>query len=69
MTQLFEKLLSLPKSLYASMKFFPMFQALRIPILVRYNTNLTCLSGKVIINSGGGKNSYADHWFWTGWNH
>lgn len=54
MTQLFEKLLSLPKSLYASMKFFPMFQALRIPILVRYNTNLTCLSGKVIINSGGG---------------
>lgn len=53
MTHLMEKLLSLPKSLYVSMKFFPLLQAIRIPILVRYNTKLTSLCGTVKCNSGG----------------
>lgn len=60
--------MSLPKSLYVSMKFlfFPILQALRIPILVRYDTKLTSLSGIVKFNSGG-KNSNIDHWLWTSW--
>lgn len=53
MKHLIEKILSLPKSIYVSMKFFPFSQALRIPILVRYNTKLTSLSGTVKFNSGG----------------
>lgn len=55
MKHLIEKILSLPKSIYVSMKFFPFSQALRIPILVRYNTKLTSLSGTVKFNSGGGR--------------
>ena len=60
--------MSLPKSLYVSMKFlfFPILQALRIPILVRYDTKLTSLSGIVKINSVV-KNSNIDHWLWTSW--
>lgn len=55
MKHLIEKFMSLPKSLYVSMKFlfFPILQALRIPILVRYDTKLTSLSGIVKFNSGG----------------
>lgn len=52
MKHLIEKKLSLPKNLYVSMKFFPILQALRIPILVRYDTKLTSLSGTVKFNSG-----------------
>lgn len=53
MKHLAEKLFSLPKSLYVSMKLFPIHQAFRIPILVRFNTKLTCLTGNVKIKSGG----------------
>ena len=53
MKHLIEKILSLPKSLYVSSRFFPLVQAIHIPILVRYNTKLTSLSGSVKINSGG----------------
>lgn len=67
MKHLIEKILSLPKSIYVSMKFFPFSQALRIPILVRYNTKLTSLSGTVKFNSGGGKNCNVDHWLWSSW--
>ena len=69
MKHLIEKFMSLPKSLYVSMKFlfFPILQALRIPILVRYDTKLTILSGTVNFNSGGGKNRNVDHWLWTSW--
>lgn len=67
MKHLIEKILSLPKSLYVSMKFFPLVQAIRIPILVRYDTKLTSLSGTVKFNSGGGKNSNVDYWLWTSW--
>lgn len=67
MKHLIEKIQSLPKSLYVCMRFFPLLQALRIPILVRYNTKLKSLSGSVKFNSGGGKNSNADHWLWPSW--
>lgn len=53
MKHLIEKIQSLPKSLYVCMRFFPLLQALRIPILVRYNTKLKSLSGSVKFNSGG----------------
>lgn len=55
MKQTIEKILSIPKSLYVSWKFFPLPQAIRIPILVRYNTKLVDLRGTVKINSGGVK--------------
>lgn len=55
MKHLIENILSLPKSLYVSMKFFPLVQAIRIPILVRYDTKLTSLSGTVKFNSRGGQ--------------
>ena len=55
MKHLAEKLFSLPKSLYVSMKLFPIHQAFRIPILVRFNTKLTCLTGNVKIKSGGAR--------------
>lgn len=67
MKHLIEKILSLPKSLYVSLRFFPLVQAIRIPILVRYNTKLTSLSGLVKVNSGGGKNGNVDHWLWPSW--
>lgn len=58
--------MSLSKSLYVCMKFFPILQALRIPMLVRYDTKQTSLSGIVKFNSGG-KNCNIDHWLWTSW--
>lgn len=67
MKHLIENILSLPKSLYVSMKFFPLVQAIRLPILVRYDTKLISLSGTVRFNSGGGKNSNVDHRLWTSW--
>lgn len=58
--------MSLPKSLYVCMKFIPIPPALRIPMLVRYDTKQTSLSGIVKFNSGS-KNSNIDHWLWTSW--
>lgn len=54
-----EKILSIPKSFWVSLHFFPLKDAIRLPILVRYNTKLNSLKGAVISNSGGGKNSHA----------
>lgn len=53
MTEIFEKILSLPKSLYVSLRFFPLKEALGLPVLVRYNCKLLSLKGGVVIKSGG----------------
>lgn len=47
-----ELIRSIPKSLYLSLKYYSFKEALRLPILVRYNTRLVSLKGKII---GGGK--------------
>lgn len=54
---LLEKLLSIPKSLYVCLKLFRLKDALKLPILVRYNCCLVSLSGKVNVKkcSGGVK--------------
>ena len=39
---------SIPKSFYLSLKYYPFKQALKLPILVRYNTRLVSLKGKII---------------------
>lgn len=48
-----EKLLSLPKSLYVGFRLFGFKDALRLPILVRYNTKLLSLNGLIKVNQGG----------------
>lgn len=48
----FELIRSIPKSLYLSLKYYSFKEALRLPILIRYNTRLVSLKGKII---GGGK--------------
>lgn len=45
-----ETLLSLPKSLYVNLRLLPFKQAIRLPIMVRYNTILRRLSGRCIIS-------------------
>ena len=49
--ELFFEIISLPKSLYVCLRLLPFYQAIRIPILVRYNTRLYDLSGKVELNA------------------
>lgn len=48
--KLFEIILSIPKSLYVCFRLLPFSQAIRLPILVRYNCNLISLRGKVTLN-------------------
>ena len=43
-----EKILSIPKSFWVSLHFFPLKDALKLPVLVRYNTSLMSLKGKII---------------------
>ena len=50
------KILSIPKSLYVCLRLLPMRQAIRLPLLVRYNTALKRLSGRVDIDD-----KYARH--------
>lgn len=48
----FVKLLSIPKSIYVSVKLLGwggVKYALKLPIFVRYNCVLNCLDGKVIV--------------------
>lgn len=44
-----EKAISLPKSIYVSFRLFPFLQALKIPILCRYNVKCVSLRGRVSI--------------------
>lgn len=50
-----ELCLSLPKSLWVSFHYFSWRKALRLPILVRYNTSIKYLQGKIILS-----NDFAD---------
>lgn len=52
MNKILEHILSIPKSFYVSLKYFSLKDAVKLPIMVRYNTVLLGLKGK-IINSGG----------------
>ncbi|WP_278908486.1 acyltransferase [Leyella stercorea] len=47
-----EKMFSIPKSFWVSLHFFPLKDALKLPILVRYNTSLLSLKGKVVAQGG-----------------
>lgn len=58
-----EHIFSIPKSFYVSLKYFPFKEAIKLPIMVRYNTVLLGLNGK-IVNSRGGKIRYVENWFW-----
>lgn len=51
-----DKILSIPKSLWVSLHFFPVKEAIRLPILVRYNTKIVSLKGRVK-HLGGGVNA------------
>lgn len=61
MKPLLEKLLSIPKSFWVSIHYFPLTEALKLPIMVRYNTCLLSVGGKVIIcdKSGGVKSFHS----------
>ena len=49
--ELFEYIFSIPLSVYCNMRLLPFRQALKLPILVRYNTRLNSLRGGVILPS------------------
>lgn len=55
-----DKILSIPKSLWVSLHFFPLKEALKLPVHVRYNAKLLSLKGKIIA-LGGGKNRNVEH--------
>lgn len=53
-----DKILSIPMSLWVSLHFFPFKEAIKLPVLVRYNTKIKSLKGKVVIpEHGGGEKS------------
>lgn len=52
MNKILEHIFSIPKSFYVSLKYFSLKDAVKLPIMVRYNTVLLGLKGK-ITNSGG----------------
>lgn len=55
MKSFFEKLFSIPKSLYVSLRLFPLAQAMKMPVLCRYNVKCLSLRGHVDIPVGGVK--------------
>lgn len=63
MNKLLEYILSIPKSFYVSLKYFSFKDALKLPILVRYNTVLLNTKG-TIVYSGGGEICNVENWFW-----
>lgn len=62
MNNILEHILSIPKSFYVSSKYFPLKDAVKLPIMVRYNTVLLGLKGK--ISNSGGKICYVESRFW-----
>lgn len=54
MNRYLEYVLSLPKSIYLNFRVLPFKDAIKLPLLVRYNTVLSSCSGKVTILGGGG---------------
>ena len=68
-SKIIEYILSLPKSVYVSFRLFSLKDAVKVPVLVRYNCSLLSLKGNVIIcHRGGGKICYAQSGIWNGWN-
>lgn len=55
MNKIVEYILSVPKSFYVSLKYFPFKDAIKLPIMVRYNTVLLGLKGKIVNSMGGAK--------------
>lgn len=49
-------IISIPLSFYVSMRYFPLRDALKLPIMVRYNTLIRHLKGEILVTSGGVKN-------------
>lgn len=47
-----DKILSIPKSLWVSMHFFTLKEAIKLPILVRYNTKILSLKGEINVLGG-----------------
>lgn len=47
-----DKILSIPKSLWVSMHFFTLKDAIKLPILVRYNTKILTLKGEINVLGG-----------------
>ena len=52
--KLLQKILSIPKSLYVSTKLCGFKKGIKLPVLVRYNTILRDISGRVIVPARGG---------------
>lgn len=48
-----EHILSIPKSLYVCLRLFPIKQALKLPLVIRFNTKVLSLAGKVKIDGFG----------------
>ena len=48
---MFEIIISIPLSLYVCLRLLPFKQAIKIPILVRYNCKLISLKGSVVLSS------------------
>ena len=53
-SKIIEYILSLPKSVYVSFRLFSLKDAVKVPVLVRYNCSLLSLKGNVIICHRGG---------------
>ena len=51
-SQLFERILSIPKSLYVSLHYFSIKEAFKLPIMVRYNCKLIKIGGCINIVNG-----------------
>lgn len=49
-----DKILSIPKSLWVCLHFFPFKKAIKLPVLVRYNTICKSLKGSIVTNYSGG---------------
>lgn len=63
MNRIIEKLLSIPKSFWASLHLFKLKDALKLPVFVRYNCLIRNISGSIEVKSGGGsKNRYVSFW-------
>ena len=52
--KMLEKILSVPKSLYVSIRLCGFKKGLKLPVYVRYNTVLRNLSGRVMSPAWGG---------------
>lgn len=50
-----EIILSIPKSFYVSLRMLGVRKAFGLPILVRYNTKIISLKGKIKLSGGGGR--------------